>query len=89
MEHDTCIQDQKLEVYNSIRNEFNAAHSKLVEFASGLTGFTVLFKRGKLQVVLAEVLGAKETILTVRNVESDAVYFIDISKSEVLKIGSI
>lgn len=58
----------------------------LTELGKSLIGHTALCQRGRNQVILVEVLGAKDTIITVRNLESEAGYYLDLRKSKVVKV---
>lgn len=75
-----------LEEYAAVHAAYVKARDDLSEYAKDLIGRTVLFRRGKTQVVLAEVIGAKGTVLTISNVESKRAYFVDLTKSQIVKI---
>lgn len=81
--------DQLVTIYNSYRQEYNIVVNNLIEFSASLIGYTILFRRGKIQMVLAEVIGAKGTTLTIRNIDTNSTYFVDITKTEIIKIGNI
>lgn len=75
-----------VDLYKDLRRAHEKCVNDLGEFALTLLGLTILFRRGKQQVVLAEVIGAKGTVLTIRNVESDRTYFIDLCVTEIEQI---